>query len=185
MLVGLLTSQAYGASEQASPLCGLYSQRVAETFYSPTALWQRARQPLQAVRFVEDLEARGHQCGLSEVQRPLLCAELERLLGRHARFLESQWALSDIDGQQITLRQLIAHKRLYYCPGRFAGGDLAVVTRLAPADLEAIAPMSLSFPLQSVVSDSLAHAVLPVSERLNPRWRYLGGVGGLHPVYYQ
>lgn len=77
-----------------SALCNLYQQRVAEAFYSLSGRWQRARQPLLAIRFVEDVEATQEYCPDRSAPdtNSLLCSEVSRLLLDSPRFLREQWS---------------------------------------------------------------------------------------------
>ncbi|RRJ83557.1 hypothetical protein D0544_00060 [Aestuariirhabdus litorea] len=188
--MGLLLSAGLLHGEEVrstDPLCGLYSQRVAEILYSPTALWQRTGQPLQAIRLVEDLEAQGRYCAAPpRIQShgpgsALLCAELDRLFRRHSGYLARQWAVSESDGQSLSLFQLMGEKRGRYCPGALplAIDPLRGLTRALSFTLltdPSIPALPASAPLPA--------ASLPASgPRLSMGWYYLGGSAGLHPHY--
>ncbi|MCL6416696.1 hypothetical protein MIB92_13630 [Aestuariirhabdus sp. Z084] len=182
----LVAASTAVAAEQSNPLCALYSQRVAEVMYSPSSLWQRAHKPLSGIRFAEDLEASDQHCSPESQSSALFCAELDRLLSYHRRFLRDQWAIEESSGQPLSLLRLMTQKSVRSCTGpRSINHSLVAFgyPLLSPADRlvhKAPAHGLSDRQAQSKPDRSIDYSPPEYDSSLLTRWHYVSGVNLLY-----
>ncbi len=192
LLLALFLAQVsvqFNANDDANPaLCNLYQQRVAEAFYSLSDRWQRAHQPLLAIRFVEDIEATQEHCHdlSTSYTNSLLCNEVSRLLVDSQRFLRQQWSYHQ-EGEsfvQSPLYTVFLSKQQKHCGISEQLRSFYSVATPSLFNVNHIAALSFA-PSQSLLLQPVKADVSWLPASMPELWSLEDDVGGYWKLVYR